>query len=79
MCYNVDNERGGINMEGNLENVKKYMKMIGEITQNGEYRDFEIAYLITEAGGYIDKDENNITEKDVKKVNILMICLNHSN
>ena len=59
-------------MEGNLENVKKYMKMIGEITQNGEYRDFEIAYLITEAGGYIDKDENNITEKDVKKVNILI-------
>ena len=59
-------------MEGNLENVKKYMEMIGEITQKGEYRDFEIAYLITEAGGYIDKDENNITEKDVKKVNILI-------
>lgn len=59
-------------MEGNLDNVKKYMEMIGEITQKGGYRDFEIAYLITEVGGYIDKDENNITEKDVKKVNMLI-------
>lgn len=59
-------------MKANFKNVKKIMKMLDEIIENGEYRDFEVAYLLKEYEDVIDKNSDEITEKDVDKMNSLI-------
>lgn len=59
-------------MKVNFKNVKRIMKMLDEITSNGEYRDFEVAYLLKEFEDYTGKSTDEITEKDVETVNELI-------
>lgn len=59
-------------MKANFKNVKKIMKMLDEIIENGEYRDFEVAYLLKEYEDVIDKNSDEITEEDVNKMNSLI-------
>lgn len=59
-------------MKVNFENVKKIMKVLDEITERGEYRDFEVAYLFKEYEDIIDKSSDEITERDVNNMNDLI-------
>lgn len=59
-------------MKTNFEKVKKILKMLDEITDNGDYRNFEVAYLFKEMEDFTGKSIDNITEQDVKDMNNLI-------
>lgn len=59
-------------MKANFEKVKKILKTLDEIADNGNYRDFEVAYLLKEFEDFTEKSTDEITEEDVKKVNNLI-------
>ena len=52
----------------NLENVKEVYKKLKEITEEHNYRTFEIAFLIMERLDNVINDKNEITDDLVKKV-----------
>lgn len=52
----------------NLENVKEVYKKLKEITEEHNYRTFEVAFLIMERLDNVINDENEITDDLVKKV-----------
>lgn len=59
-------------MKANFEKVKKILKILDEITDNGDYRNFEVAYLLKEFEDFTGKATDEITEEDVEKVNNLI-------
>lgn len=59
-------------MKANFEKVKKILKTLDEITDNGDYRNFEVAYLLKEFEDFTEKSTDEITEEDVEKVNNLI-------
>lgn len=59
-------------MKVNFEKVKKILKTLDEITDNGDYRNFEVAYLLKEFEDFTGKSTDEITEEDVEKVNSLI-------
>lgn len=59
-------------MKTNFEKVKKILKTLDEITDNGDYRNFEVAYLLKEFEDFTGKSTDEITEEDVEKVNSLI-------
>lgn len=59
-------------MKANFEKVKKILKTLDEITDNGDYRNFEVAYLLKEFEDFTGKSTDEITEEDVEKVNSLI-------
>lgn len=59
-------------MKVNFEKVKEILKTLDKIVDNGNYRDFEVAYLLKEFEDFIGKSTDEITEEDVKKVNNLI-------
>lgn len=59
-------------MKANFEKVKKILKTLDEITDNGDYRNFEVAYLLKEFEDFTGKSTDEITEEDVEKVNNLI-------
>lgn len=59
-------------MKVNFEKVKEILKTLDEIADNGNYRDFEVAYLLKEFEDFTEKTTDDITEEDVEKVNNLI-------
>ena len=59
-------------MKVNFEKVKEILKTLDEIADNGNYRDFEVAYLLKEFEDFTEKSTDEITEEDVEKVNNLI-------
>lgn len=59
-------------MKVNFEKVKEILKTLDEITDNGDYRNFEVAYLLKEFEDFTGKSTDEITEEDVEKVNNLI-------
>lgn len=59
-------------MKVNFEKVKEILKTLDEIVDNGNYRDFEVAYLLKEFEDFTGKSTDEITEEDVEKVNNLI-------
>lgn len=59
-------------MKVNFEKVKEILKTLDEITDNGDYRNFEVAYLLKEFEDFTGKSTDEITEEDVEKVNSLI-------
>lgn len=51
-----------------LEKVRKIWKMIQGIADNGDYREFEVAFLIDEMLNNVVTNENDITQDLVDKV-----------
>lgn len=59
-------------MKVNFEKVKEILKTLDKIADNGNYRDFEVAYLLKEFEDFTEKTTDEITEEDVEKVNDLI-------
>lgn len=59
-------------MKVNFEKVKEILKTLDKIVDNGNYRDFEVAYLLKEFEDFTGKSTDEITEEDVEKVNNLI-------